>query len=236
MEKIIHKADTRGSADHGWLKAKHYFSFARYFNPDRMGFGTLRVINDDIISPSMGFGTHPHDNMEIITIPLEGELAHQDSTGNGEVIKPGEVQVMSAGTGIWHSEFNNSEFIETKLFQIWIIPNQNGHEPRYGQKYFSSVDRKNKFQLLVSPNKDQDELWINQNAYITRIDLDPDKNIVYEKFDNSNGIYFVVISGEMQIANENLSEKDAIGIVNGNNINIKSKRECKLLILEVPMM
>lgn len=235
MEKIIHRADTRGFADHGWLKANHYFSFAGYFNPDRMGFGTLRVINDDSIAPAKGFGTHPHDNMEIITIPLEGELAHQDSTGNGAVIYPGEVQVMSAGTGIWHSEFNHSDTETTKLFQIWIIPNKNGHEPRYAQKKFLAEDRLNKFQLIVSPEKNGNALWINQNAFVSRIDMNAGLEINYKKYDDSNGVYFLLIDGYLKIDDFELKTRDAAGFVKVNDLKLKADSNSQLLILEVPM-
>lgn len=200
-----------------------------------MGFGVIRVINDDLIAPSMGFATHPHDNMEIITILLDGELAHKDNKGNKEVIYPGEVQIMSAGTGIWHSEFNNSATGETKLFQIWIFPDKEGHKPRYDQKMFLPEKRKNKFQLLVSPDDDGDALRINQKAYISRIDLESGNEKIYKRFHEENGIYFLIIDGEAEIETEKLKSRDALGITGQSEIKIEAVSTLQLLIIEVPM-
>ncbi len=187
MKKTIHRADTRGHADHGWLNAHHSFSFANYYNPERIRFGTLRVLNDDIVQPGEGFGTHPHDNMEIVTIPLKGELAHKDNTGNKEVIRPGEVQIMSAGSGLTHSEFNNSKTDEINLLQIWVFPKEKNIKPRYGQKVFKPEDRKNKIKTVVSP-KDSDALWITQDSYFSLASLDKDKKVSYEIKTKGNGL------------------------------------------------
>lgn len=235
MRKIIHRSDDRGFADHGWLKANHSFSFASYFDPDKMGFGVLRVLNDDLIFPESGFGTHPHENMEIATIVLKGELTHEDSAGNKEVIRPGEVQVMSAGTGIYHSEFNNSSTELINLLQIWILPDNKGHKPRYDQKVFDLKERKNKFQVLISPDKKNKSLWLNQNSYFSIIDLDKTKSVEYKLNDKTNGIYFFLIEGKVTLAEETLSKRDAAGLWEFSNLNIEALEDSELLAIEVPM-
>src|SRR5512147_2030361 len=175
MKTTLHKADSRGYVDHGWLKSYHTFSFASYYEPSRVRFGLLRVLNDDIIEGGMGFGTHPHDNMEIVTIPLEGTLAHKDSMGTKQTLKPGEIQIMAAGSGLTHSEFNNSETEQINLLQIWVFPNERDIEPRYDQKVFDTTERKNKFQTLVSPEKENGAMWINHDAYFSLADIDKGK-------------------------------------------------------------
>lgn len=234
MKKIIHKADSRGHADHGWLNAHHSFSFANYYNPERVRFGLLRVLNDDIVQPGEGFGTHPHDNMEIVTIPLRGELAHKDSTGNKEVIHANEVQIMSAGSGLTHSEFNNSKTDETNLLQIWVFPKERDIKPRYDQKVFKPEDRLNKIQTLVSP-KDENALWINQDAYFSRTDLEKNKSVEYELNTKKNGVYIFLIDGKIEIDGEIISKRDAIGIQDTDKIKIKAEEKSEVLIIEVPL-
>jgi redox-sensitive bicupin YhaK (pirin superfamily) len=235
MKTIIHKADSRGSANHGWLNAKHSFSFANYHNPDKVHFGVLRVLNDDIVAPSMGFGMHPHDNMEIITIPLKGALKHRDNMGNEGVINAGDVQVMSAGTGVMHSEFNPSATDEVSLFQIWIFPNIKNATPRYDQKSFNTAERKNKFQLIVSPEKNGSNLWVNQNAFFSLADLDAGSELTYTLNTKTNGIYLMNIDGEIELSGNTLIKRDAIAITDANEITIKAKTSSSVLVMEVPM-
>ncbi|MDX1829112.1 MAG: pirin family protein [Lutibacter sp.] len=239
MKKSIVKANDRGTADYGWLKAKYSFSFANYYNPQHVNFGALRVLNDDIIEKGMGFGTHPHDNMEIITIPLQGSLKHKDSMSNTWIpIQTGEVQVMSAGKGIQHSEMNNSTTEKINLFQIWIIPNEQGVEPRYDQKKFDVLERKNKLQVLVtSINSDHSgSLKIHQEAKISRIDLDANSSFEYNLISESNGVFIMNIAGSIEIDNEILNDRDAIKIEQVGKFQINTKKDSQLLFIEVPMI
>ena len=235
MKKIIHKAASRGYADHGWLKSYHTFSFASYQNSERMNFGMLRVLNDDVVQPEMGFGTHPHRNMEIISIPISGALSHTDSIGNKRSIEVGEVQVMSAGTGLKHSEFNDSKIDAVNFLQLWIIPEIQNITPYYNQKIFEALERKNKFQVLVSPMDKQvgGSLPINQQGYISMIDLDKGFETAY---DLRNGAYFFLIEGEVLIEDENLEKRDAIGIIEKEKVYIKANKSSKLLVIDVPMI
>ncbi|WP_439128938.1 pirin family protein [Polaribacter sp.] len=235
MKKTIHKANTRGYANLGWLKATHSFSFGRYYNPERMSFGLLRVLNDDIVQSKMGFGTHPHDNMEIITIPIYGALSHKDSMGNKKAINPGEVQVMSAGTGLTHSEFNDSPTEEVNTLQLWIMTEKQNVAPFYDQKKFDEADRKNKFQTLVSPRTNQVEgsLPIYQQGYISMIDLDEGFETEYTL---KNAAYFFLIDGEVEVADETLENRDALGIENTEKVTVKASKKSKLLVIDVPMM
>lgn len=236
MEKIVHKASDRGFADHGWLKAAHSFSFASYYNENRIHFGKLRVLNDDIVAPSKGFGMHPHKDMEIITIPLAGALKHADNMGNEAVIKTGEVQVMSAGRGVYHSEFNASDTDPVNLFQIWIFTNEQGHKPRYGQKKFSPGDRYEKWQMLVSPDGKNGSLWIHQNAFISVIDSGKNTETTYKLNASGNGTYFMVIEGEAEIEGTKLAKRDAAGFWNFNQqLKILLGKSSRLLAVEVPM-
>ena len=234
MKKTIHRADSRGHADHGWLNAHHSFSFANYYNPERIRFGTLRVLNDDIVQPGEGFGTHPHDNMEIVTIPLRGELAHKDSTGNKEVIRPNEVQIMSAGSGLTHSEFNNSKTEEINLLQIWVFPKEKNIKPRYDQKIFDPADRINKIKTVVSAS-DKDALWINQDAYFSLSCLEKDKAVNYQIKSKGNGLYVFLIEGKIEIGGETLDKRDAIGLEQIDGIEIKAVETSEVLLIEVPM-
>lgn len=238
MKTKIYKANERGTADHGWLKANFSFSFAHYYNPEKVNFGALRVLNDDIIQGGMGFGTHPHDNMEIITIPLKGSLKHRDSMTNEWIpIHAGEVQVMSAGTGVQHSEMNNHPSEEINLFQIWIIPNKENVAPRYDQKKFDVNERQNKLQILVSSidEKNEESLKIHQDAQISRIDLSENNEFNYKLKSDNHGVYVMVIEGEASFENENLKMRDAIGIYNISNFLIKAEKNTALLFIEVPM-
>lgn len=237
MKTIIHKAASRGYANHGWLQANHSFSFANYYDPEKLQFGALRVLNDDIIAPKMGFGTHPHDNMEIITIPLSGELKHRDSMANEWLsVKPGEVQVMSAGTGVQHSEINGSQEKYLSLFQIWIIPNEHNVAPRYDQKRFNPEDRKNKFQTLVSSIKTEDEgLKIHQNAKISRIDLTKDNTVEYHTLSKNHGVYIMNVSGSASINAQSFETRDALGVSETDVFSIQANENSDLLLIEVPM-
>jgi redox-sensitive bicupin YhaK (pirin superfamily) len=235
MPHIIHKSETRGHANHGWLNAKHSFSFASWYNPERIHFGALRVLNDDIVAPRMGFGKHPHDNMEIITIPLKGSLRHEDSMGFSEVIHAGEVQVMSAGTGIYHSEFNASQTEEINLFQIWIFPNKQNVEPRYDQINYDWKNCQNQFLQLVSPNSAEEGTWIHQEAWIHIAEISESKTITYQLKNQKNGVYFMNIEGTFDVLENELNDRDAIGIWNEKEIKISAKTKGKLITIEVPM-
>ncbi|TWO32983.1 pirin family protein [Seonamhaeicola sediminis] len=239
MKTIIHKKDTRGFANHGWLQANHSFSFAGWFNPERIHFGALRVLNDDIIAPKMGFGTHPHDNMEIITIPLKGVLKHRDNMHDvWEEVLPGEVQVMSAGTGVQHSEINGSNNEYLSLFQIWVIPKVRDVTPRYGQKSFKVDDRKGKLQTLVTSIKDADttSLKIHQDVKISRIDLEEGETFNYNLKSKDHGVYVMNISGTYNLADTKLSSRDAVGISETDSFTIKTIETTELLFIEVPMI
>jgi redox-sensitive bicupin YhaK (pirin superfamily) len=232
---ILHKADSRGYADHGWLKSHHSFSFANYHDPQRMHFGVLRVLNDDYIAGGMGFGTHPHANMEIITIPLEGDLQHKDSMGNGTIIKNGDVQVMSAGTGIQHSEFNANEDKAVKLLQIWVIPNKQNVTPRYQQITLNPADRHNQLQQILSPNPDDAGVWIYQNAWFYLSKSDKGSVREYSLKAKNNGVYIFVLSGEITIADQKLNSRDAIGIWDIDKISIEADSDAEFLLMDVPM-
>lgn len=232
---IIHKADSRGHADHGWLNAYHSFSFASWYNPERVQFGMLRVLNDDTVAGGMGFGTHPHDNMEIITIPLEGDLAHKDSMGNTEIIKTGDVQVMSAGTGIQHSEFNPNADMQTKLFQIWLFPKFRNVEPRYQQITLDVAKQKNNFAQILSPNADDEGVWIHQDAWFYLSDFDANFSKKLKLNKEGNGFYIINIEGEIEVNGEKLEKRDAIGIWETNEIEIKANVNSRFLVMEIPM-
>ena len=235
MRKMIHKANTRGVADFGWLHSKHTFSFSSYYNPNRMQFGALRVLNDDIVAPDMGFGTHGHENMEIVSIPISGELAHRDSTGNAEVIRSGEVQIMSAGKGIRHSEFNHSQNDPVNFLQIWILPKEIGIKPRYEQKLFEVSERKNKLQTVVSPVKNSDAVWINQDSYFSLANLEQGKELEYKMNLAGNGVYLFLIEGSITFDGEIFEKRDGIGISETNSFNLQAKENSEILFIEVPM-
>lgn len=233
---VLHKAATRGHANHGWLNSYHTFSFANYYNPERMNFGVLRVLNDDTVQGGMGFGTHPHDNMEIISIPLEGDLEHKDSMGNVAVIRNGDIQVMSAGTGIRHSEFNKNKDANVKFLQIWVFPNKRNVTPRYDQITLNLVDRKNKLQQILSPNPDDEGVWIHQNAWFHLGTLDKGFKTEYKlKGGAGNGVYAFVLSGNATINGQALGARDGFGIWDTAKFDIKADSNAELLLMEVPM-
>ena len=234
--QLIHKAATRGHADHGWLRTNHTFSFADYYNPERVHFGALRVLNDDYIAGGMGFGTHPHDNMEIITIPLEGDLEHKDSMGNGTVIKHGDVQVMSAGTGITHSEYNHNKTKPVQLLQIWVFPNKRNVTPRYDQITLDVNERRNKLQQILSPNSDDEGVWIHQDAWFHIGRFDKNFETTYNWKKQGNGVYVFVIKGDITVNGTALNERDGSGIWNTDTMTIQANSaNAELLIMEVPM-
>ncbi len=234
MKTIIHKSNTRGVANLGWLNSKHTFSFGQYYNPERIQFGKLRVLNDDIVQGEAGFPTHPHDNMEIISIPLSGALAHKDSTGVEKIINTGEVQIMSAGSGLTHSEYNASKINLVNFLQIWVIPKEKDIEPRYDQKRFKAEERINTIQKVVTPEDDH-ALWINQDSWFSLTDLDSSKSVDYTINKKGNGIYLFIIEGEIFVNGETLSKRDAIGISDLETVKITANQETKLLFIEVPM-
>ncbi|MBI1221366.1 MAG: pirin family protein [Bacteroidetes bacterium] len=233
MNTLIHRADTRGHANHGWLDSHHTFSFASYMNPERIHFGALRVLNDDIIQGGTGFGTHPHENMEIVSIPLKGALEHKDSTGRHKVIETGDVQIMSAGTGIFHSEYNHLKDSETNFLQIWIFPKKANITPRYEQLSFSSEDRKNTWQTVVSP-KEGEALWINQDAWFSLSNLEAGNSTSYIKHKDESILYLFVISGQVEVAGETLKRRDGMGISQGNIEQLKALENSELLLMELP--
>lgn len=234
MKTVVHKSDSRGLANHGWLKSRHTFSFAGYYNPDRVHFGALRVLNDDEVAGGMGFGTHPHDNMEIVSIPLQGDLEHKDSTGRHKVIRQGDVQIMSAGSGISHSEYNHNKDEEVHFLQIWVFPKKKDIEPRYEQKTYEVEDRMNQFQTVVSPDGG-DALWINQDAYFSLANLDAGTKLNYKVNKPGNGVYFFVLNGDLEAAGQSLTTRDAVGITETENFEVKAKSYAEVLAIEVPM-
>jgi len=236
MKPVYHENQSRGLADHGWLKSRHTFSFADYYNPESMNFGLLRVLNDDIVTPSMGFGTHPHENMEIISIPLSGALRHQDSMGNKHIISTGEVQIMSAGSGITHSEYNDSSSEDVNFLQIWVLPKEKDITPRYDQKLFDEGNRKNRFQLLVAPENSEETVLINQDAWFSLADIEAEKQVVYEKNDKKNGVYFFVIEGNVNIDGNAVKRRDGLGIVDGKTYPIVAQSKAQILAIEVPLV
>jgi len=233
---IIHKANSRGSADHGWLKANHSFSFANYYDPERVHFGALRVLNDDHVAGGMGFPMHPHDNMEIITIPLEGALEHKDSMGNKEKVTAGEIQVMSAGTGVYHSEYNHYKDKDLKLFQIWLIPNKRNVTPRYDQMALNVADRRNKLQQILSPDADDEGVWIHQDAWFFMGTFDKDFSLEHTIKKQGNGLYIMIVNGQFEINGTVLDARDAIGITEVTNVTIKAlTQDAEVLVMDVPM-
>ncbi len=235
MKMTLHKAADRGSADYGWLKPNYYFSFSSYHNPEKVRFGLLRVLNDDYIAGGGAFSTHPHDNMEIVTIPFTGALKHKDSTGSEGVIKAGDVQIMSAGSGVLHSEANASATDPVTLFQIWVFPKERNISPRYDQKTFDVAQRLNNWQYVVSPLEQDGGLWINQEARFAMTKLEAGKSIQYTGAFAGNGFYLVVISGRIQIDETILGSRDAAAIENADHINITAQEETEVLLIEVPM-
>ena len=233
---ILHKAETRGDANHGWLHSRHTFSFADYYDPDRMHFGALRVLNDDRVEAGMGFGTHPHDNMEIISIPLEGDLEHKDSMGNLALIKNGDVQVMSAGSGITHSEYNKNNDRPVKFLQIWVFPNKKNVAPRYGQITLKPGDRHNTLQQIVSPNANDAGVWMYQDAWFHLGQFDKGVSSDYTIKKKGNGVYAFVITGDVTIDGNRLHARDGLGIWETDTLSITAQsQDAEVLLIEVPM-
>lgn len=234
MKTVYHKADSRGHANHGWLNSFHTFSFANYQNPERMNFGVLRVLNDDTVSQGMGFGTHPHRDMEIISIPLEGDLRHGDNMGNSGIIKKGDIQVMSAGTGIMHSEENAGE-VPVKLLQIWVIPNKMGVTPRYDQMSIEENSVQNDFQQVLSPNADDAGVWIHQDAWFNLAKFDKGFSKEYKIHQSGNGVYVFVIKGKAKIGDQILNERDALGVWDTESFVLEAEENAEILLMEIPM-
>lgn len=235
MNTVFHPANSRGHADHGWLKTYHSFSFAQYYNPERMHFGVLRVLNDDTIAGGTGFGRHPHDNMEIITIPLEGALEHQDSMGNKAVITAGEVQVMTAGTGIQHSEYNAHKDQTGRFLQIWAFPRARNLTPRYDQKKFDPAGMQNQWQLLVSPNPEDSGVWVNQDLWFHQTQLEAGKSLSYRLQKPGNGLYLFMIEGQAQVGQQKLQRRDALGMWDTSEFQIQADQNSHVLLMEIPM-
>ena len=234
-QTILHKAATRGHANHGWLNSYHSFSFSSYYNPERMNFGALRVLNDDTVDAGMGFGKHPHDNMEIISIPLEGGLEHQDSMNNVAVIKNGDIQAMSAGTGIYHSEYNNDRVQQVKFLQIWVYPDKKNVEPRYDQITLNPDDRHNKLQQILSPNPDDQGVWIHQNAWFHLGKFDKGVTSDYKIRGDGNGVYVFVLSGDLKVNDQLLNVRDGFGIWDIHGFDVTAETDSEFLLMEVPM-
>jgi len=235
MNTVLHKANTRGHANHGWLDSKHTFSFANYHNSERMNFGVLRVLNDDKVAPARGFDTHSHDNMEIISIPLEGDLEHKDNMGNQTIIKNGDVQILSAGTGITHSEYNANKDMDVRFLQIWLFPNKKNVTPRYDQISIRDIECDNEFYQILSPNKNDKGVWIQQNAWFHLGKFDKVKKLNYSLKDTTNGVYAFILEGNATIEGQALSKRDGFGVWNTNKIEIKTEPNTKILLMEVPM-
>jgi redox-sensitive bicupin YhaK (pirin superfamily) len=235
MKKTFHPSAARGEENHGWLHAKHSFSFAQFFNPERIQFGALRVLNDDIIAPGMGFGTHPHNNMEIITIPLKGALEHKDSMDNIGVVAVDEIQVMSAGTGVSHSEYNKNKDQPLNLLQLWVLPNQQNVTPRYDQKNINSLKKTNALYPVITPNHDDAGMWIHQDAWFHLGDFDQKTTVPYSLHKQGNGVYAFMIEGRASIEGESLEKRDALGVWETESFSITAEENSRILLVEVPM-
>ncbi len=233
MKTVLHKANSRGHANHGWLDSHHSFSFANYYNPERMHFGVLRVLNDDVVAPGRGFGTHPHDNMEIISIPLEGDLEHKDSMNNTAVIRQGDIQVMSAGTGVFHSEYNKNNDSEVRFLQIWLFPNKRDVEPRYDQ--IKIEEKRNKLTQVLSPDPNDDGVWIHQNAWFHLGNYDAGTSETYRVKSPGNGVYVFVLEGDVSVSGQDLNKRDGYGIWDTDAIEIKAGSDARILVMDVPM-
>jgi redox-sensitive bicupin YhaK (pirin superfamily) len=239
MKSILHKSSDRGRANHGWLDSHHSFSFAHYYDPDKIHFGALRVLNDDIVQGGMGFGTHPHDNMEIISIPLSGDLEHKDSMGNTGVIRQNDVQIMSAGTGIQHSEYNKNKDKQVSFLQIWVFPRKKNIKPRYDQKTLKPEERVNKLQVIVSPDDASDGVSgvkINQDAWFNLGSLDKGTDVSYELRDAKHGVYVFVIEGDVTVNGVTLNKRDALGVWDTDKLSVTADSKAEVLLMEVPML
>jgi redox-sensitive bicupin YhaK (pirin superfamily) len=236
METVFHPSTERGHANHGWLDSYHSFSFASWYEPSKIHFGALRVLNDDIVAGGGGFGAHPHDNMEIVSIPLMGALAHKDSNGNEKFINTGDVQIMSAGTGLHHSEYNASKTEPVNFLQIWVFPKVNNIKPHYDQKTFDSNARKNNWQIVVSPDEKDGGLWINQDAVFARTSLDQNTQLNYVPKFAGNGVYLFVIEGSIEVNGQTVNKRDAVGVSNIESVEIIALADADVLVIEVPMI
>jgi redox-sensitive bicupin YhaK (pirin superfamily) len=237
MKKILHPAATRGAADYGWLQARYSFSFANFFDPNRVQFGKLRVLNDDIVAPAMGFGKHPHQNMEIVTIPQEGALKHKDSMGNEGIIESGDIQIMSAGSGVEHSEINARTNESVKLFQIWVFPEEDGVTPRYDQKKIAPLLKPNQLSAVVKPRSEaeNDELWVHQQAWFNIGEFSETTETTYQLNNKSHGAYVFVMDGTIVVDNETLNKRDAVGVWDTDSVTITAEKDSRVLLIEVPM-
>lgn len=235
MNTVLHKAETRGIANHGWLQSRHTFSFANYRNPERMNFGVLRVLNDDIVAPGRGFGTHPHDNMEIISIPLQGDLEHKDSMGNVATIKQGDIQVMSAGTGVYHSEYNKNDDKEVQFLQIWMFPNQRNVTPRYDQLPINTTIHTNDWVQVLSPDKEDDGVWVHQNAWFSIGNFEKGYDRSYQIKKKGNGIYLFVLEGEVKVGEQVLRARDGYGVWDTDSVSLSASEDARVLLMDVPM-
>jgi quercetin 2,3-dioxygenase len=234
MKTILYKASERGHANHGWLYSYHSFSFANYYDSAKIHFGVLRVLNDDTVKAGYGFSKHPHDNMEIVSIPLFGDLEHRDSTGRHEIIRQNDVQIMSAGSGIAHSEMNANKNKEVRFLQIWVLPKEMNINPRYEQKTFNPEDRNNKILTVVAPDDDK-AVRINQAAWFSFGRFDKDFETVYHVRNQDNGVYVFVIEGNVNINGQTLGKRDALGIWDTNEISVKANDNAEILFIDVPM-
>lgn len=233
---VLHQAVTRGHADHGWLNSYHTFSFANYYNPERMHFGALRVLNDDTVAAGKGFGKHPHDNMEIISIPLEGDLEHSDSMGNKTIIRKGDIQAMSAGTGVAHSEYNANSDKPVKFLQIWVYPDRKNIQPQYSQVTLQPADRKNKLQQIVLPrSKDSEGVTVQQEAWFSLGDFEKEKQVIYEIKRKENGAYIFVLKGKVTVEGQKLDTRDGFGVWETNKVSITADSDAEILLMDVPM-
>lgn len=236
MKTIFHKADSRGHANHGWLDTHHTFSFAGYYNAERNNFGALRVLNDDIVKSGMGFGAHPHNNMEIISIPLKGALKHEDNMGNKGIIEKGEIQIMSAGSGVVHSERNASHNENVNFLQIWVFPKEQNVTPRYDQKRIDNVEKHNDFQQIVSPYKDEEGVQIGQDAWFHLAKMDKGVTKEYKIKKKGNGVYIFLLEGKVKIYNHILEKRDGLGVSETENFSLEAFQDSQVLLMEVPMI
>ena len=236
MKTIYHAANTRGYANHGWLKSHHTFSFANYYDQQRIHFGALRVLNDDYVEGGQGFGTHPHNDMEIVSIPLEGDLEHRDSMGSGGIINKGDIQVMTAGTGVTHSEFNANDDRPVKFLQIWVFPRKKGLTPRYDQMRIKDFAKPNDFQQIVSPNPDDDGLWFNQDSWFNLADFEKGVSKEYKLHKSGNGVYIFVIKGKAKVGDKELSLRDGLGVWDVDSFTLEALEDSEILLMEVPMV
>jgi redox-sensitive bicupin YhaK (pirin superfamily) len=236
MKTLIHTADSRGSVDFGWLKSKHTFSFGSYHNESRTNFGALRVLNDDHVTGGAGFGTHPHRNMEIISIPLQGVMEHKDSMQNIATLEPGKIQVMSAGSGVTHSEYNKSATEDLKFLQIWLVPNKQNVAPRYDEFVMDYSKMKNQFLQILSPNPDENGVWVHQNAWFHMADIDKEHSLEYNLKNIAHGVYVFVLEGELEVNDRELNHRDGAGFWETISLTFKAKKQTRVLLMEVPFL